>query len=142
MKPRIIKRTLSLITVLALIFTLAVQGAGAIQSADVNKYPYVYVHGLFGWGADEGIDGTLPYWGAASCSLMDELNKLHYESYAASVGPMSSNWDRVCELYAQITGTRVDYGKAHSEKFNHSRYGRTYTKPLIEGWGEPTRTAI
>ena len=114
-----------------------VQGAGAIQSADVNKYPYVYVHGLFGWGADEGIDGTLPYWGAASCSLMDELNKLHYESYAASVGPMSSNWDRVCELYAQITGTRVDYGKAHSEKFNHSRYGRTYTKPMIEGWGEP-----
>lgn len=137
MKAKIVKRTLSLITVLALIFTLAVQGAGAIQSADVNKYPYVYVHGLFGWGADEGIDDTLPYWGSASCSLMDELNKLHYESYAASVGPMSSNWDRVCELYAQITGTRVDYGKAHSEKFNHSRYGRTYTKPMIEGWGEP-----
>ena len=109
----------------------------AIGSIDINKYPYVYVHGLFGWGADEGIDDTLPYWGSASCSLMDELNKLHYESYAASVGPMSSNWDRVCELYAQITGTRVDYGKAHSEKFNHSRYGRTYTKPMIEGWGEP-----
>ena len=63
MKAKIVKRTLSLITVLALIFTLAVQGAGAIQSADVNKYPYVYVHGLFGWGADEGIDDTLPYWG-------------------------------------------------------------------------------
>ena len=75
MKAKIVKRTLSLITVLALIFTLAVQGAGAIQSADVNKYPYVYVHGLFGWGADEGIDDTLPYWGSASCSLMDELNK-------------------------------------------------------------------
>ena len=59
MKAKIVKRTLSLITVLALIFTLAVQGAGAIQSADVNKYPYVYVHGLFGWGADEGIDDTL-----------------------------------------------------------------------------------
>ena len=137
MKAKIVKRTLSLITVLALIFTLAAQGVSAIGSIDVNKYPYVYVHGLFGWGADEGIDDTLPYWGSASCSLMDELNKLHYESYAASVGPMSSNWDRVCELYAQITGTRVDYGKAHSEKFNHSRYGRTYTKPMIEGWGEP-----
>ena len=137
MKPRIIKRTLSLITVLALIFTLAAQGVSAIGSIDINKYPYVYVHGLFGWGEDEGIDDTLPYWGSAACSLMDELNKLHYESYAASVGPMSSNWDRVCELYAQITGTRVDYGKALSEKFNHSRYGRTYTKPMIEGWGEP-----
>ena len=137
MKAKIVKRTLSLITVLALIFTLAAQGVSAIGSIDINKYPYVYVHGLFGWGEDEGIDDTLPYWGSASCSLMDELNKLHYESYAASVGPMSSNWDRVCELYAQITGTRVDYGKAHSEKFNHSRYGRTYTKPMIEGWGEP-----
>ncbi len=137
MKAKIVKRTLSLIIVLALIFTLAAQGVSAIGSIDINKYPYVYVHGLFGWGADEGIDDTLPYWGSASCSLMDELNKLHYESYAASVGPMSSNWDRVCELYAQITGTRVDYGKAHSEKFNHSRYGRTYTKPMIEGWGEP-----
>ena len=96
MKPRIIKRTLSLITVLTLIFTLAVQGAGAIQSADVNKYPYVYVHGLFGWGADEGIDGTLPYWGASSCSLMDELNKLHYESYAASVEQLGQSLRALC----------------------------------------------
>ena len=137
MKAKIVKRTLSLITVLALIFTLAAQGVSAIGSIDINKYPYVYVHGLFGWGEDEGIDDTLPYWGSASCSLMDEMNKRHYESYAASVGPMSSNWDRVCELYAQITGTRVDYGAAHSEKYHHSRYGRTYSEPMIEGWGEP-----
>ena len=68
MKAKIVKRTLSLITVLALIFTLAAQGVSAIGSIDVNKYPYVYVHGLFGWGADEGIDDTLPYWGSASCS--------------------------------------------------------------------------
>ena len=34
MNAKIVKRTLSLITVLALIFTLAVQGAGAIQSAE------------------------------------------------------------------------------------------------------------
>ncbi len=137
MKEKIVKRTLSLITVLALIFTLAAQGVSAIGSVDINKYPYVYVHGLFGWGEDEGIDDTLPYWGSASCSLMDEMNKRHYESYAASVGPVSSNWDRVCELYAQITGTRVDYGAAHSAKYHHSRYGRTYSEPMIEGWGEP-----
>ena len=137
MKEKIVKRTLSLITVLALIFTLAAQGVSAIGSVDINKYPYVYVHGLFGWGEDEGIDDTLPYWGSASCSLMDEMNKRHYESYAASVGPVSSNWDRVCELYAQITGTRVDYGAAHSAKYHHSRYGRTYSELMIEGWGEP-----
>ena len=33
-------------------------------------------------------------------------------------------------------GTRVDYGKAHSEAHGHSRYGRTYKKPLCEGFGE------
>ena len=82
MKAKIVKRTLSLITDLALIFTLAAQGVSAIGAIDVNKYPYVYVHGLFGWGADEGIDDTLPYWGSASCSLMDELNKLVRESKA------------------------------------------------------------
>ena len=48
MKAKIVKRTLSLITVLALIFTLATQGVSAIGSIDINKYPYVYVHGLFG----------------------------------------------------------------------------------------------
>ena len=81
MKAKIVKRTLSLITVLALIFTLAVQGAGAIQSADVNKYPYVYVHGLFGWGADEGIDDTLPYWGSASGRRM--RHSFHSEACSA-----------------------------------------------------------
>ena len=53
-----------------------------------------------------------------------------------SVGPISSAWDRACELYAQLTGTTVDYGEAHSKEHNHARYGRTYSTPLFEGWGE------
>ena len=44
MKPRIIKRTLSLITVLALIFTLAAQGVSAIGSIDINKYQIGRAH--------------------------------------------------------------------------------------------------
>jgi len=48
---------------------------------------------------------------------------------------MSSTWDRACELYAQLTGGRVDYGVAHSRERGHERYGRTY-KPLFEGWSE------
>jgi len=35
-------------------------------------------------------------------------------AYAASVAPNGSAWDRACELYAQLSGTRVDYGKAHT----------------------------
>ena len=31
-------------------------------------------------------------------------------------------------------GTTVDYGKAHSDKFGHRRYGRSYDKPLFEGF--------
>lgn len=43
--------------------------------------------------------------------------------------------DRACELYAQLTGTRVDYGKAHSTKNVHERYGEDFTgRALIKNW--------
>ena len=100
-----------------------------------KSYPYIFVHGLFGWGEDEGIDETLPYWGATSCDLIQNIKDEGYECYDASVGPVSSNWDRACELYAQLTGTRVDYGEAHANAHNHLRYGRTYDAPLVENWG-------
>ena len=64
--------------------------------------------------------------------LVEEIEAAGYECYSASVGPLSSNWDRACELYAQLMGTTVDYGAAHAAKHNHSRYGRTYKKPLGE----------
>lgn len=101
-----------------------------------KTYPYVFVHGFLGWGEDEGIDDDIAYWGGTACDLVKELNEAGYESYAASVGPLSSNWDRACELYAQLTGTTVDYGAAHAQAHNHARYGRSYSEPLFEGWGE------
>ena len=99
-----------------------------------NKYPMIFVHGMFGWGMDEGLDKKVPYWGASTGNLMDYLQENGYECYALSVGPVSSAWDRACEMYARLTGTTVDYGKAHAEKFGHRRFGRTYDKPLFEGW--------
>ncbi len=101
-----------------------------------TMYPLIFVHGMFGWGENEGINKKLPYWGATNGSLTDYLTEEGIECYAASVGPMSSAWDQACELYAQLTGTKVDYGAAHSERFGHARYGRTYNKPLFEGWNE------
>ncbi len=101
-----------------------------------NSSPFIFVHGMFGWGDLTGINKTVPYWGASTGSLLDFLRKCDYECYAASVGPISSAWDNACELYAQLTGTRVDYGKAHSKKRNHDRYGRKYEKPLFDGFGE------
>lgn len=99
-----------------------------------NKYPIIFVHGMFGWGADEGINSKAPYWGGTTGDLVEFLHENDVESYAASVGPVSSAWDRACELYARLTGTRVDYGVAHSNKNKHRRFGRTYTEPLFEGW--------
>ena len=98
------------------------------------SYPIVFVHGMFGWGQNEGINRKAPYWGATSGSITDFLTDDGIECYAASVGPMSSAWDQACELYAQLTGSRVDYGEAHSKKHGHNRYGRTYSRPLFEGW--------
>ncbi len=100
----------------------------------IPSYPVIFVHGLFGWGADEGIDKKIPYWGATTGNLMEFLSAQGVECYAASVGPISSAWDRACELYARLTGSRVDYGKAHSAKWQHNRFGRTYDEPLFEGW--------
>lgn len=101
-----------------------------------TTYSYVFVHGLNGWGDDD--DALLPvsYWGATSCNLMQELTALGYDCCAPSVGPASSAWDRACELYAQLTGTRVDYGEAHAKEFAHERYGETYESALIPHWGE------
>lgn len=107
-----------------------------------KKYPYIFVHGFLGWGEDEGIDQDISYWGATACDLIKAIQEKGYDCYDASVGPLSSNWDRACELYAQLTGTRVDYGAAHAAEHNHSRYGRTYDKPLIEGWGEKDENGL
>ncbi len=99
-------------------------------------YPYVLVHGLGGWGEGNSINDVAQYWGGGTFDLKKVLEANGNTVYTPSVGPFSSTWDRACELYAQLTGTRVDYGEAHSKEHNHSRYGRTYTEPLVENWGE------
>lgn len=121
--------------------TLLISSTALFSSAEsgdpeyINKYPAVFVHGFNGWGGGEGLNRLVPYWGATTGDLMKYLRSEGYECYSASVGPVSSAWDRACELYAQLTGTTVDYGAAHSAKHNHKRFGRTYDAPLFEGWG-------
>ncbi len=99
-----------------------------------TKYPIILVHGMFGWGDDEGLNNYLPYWGANTCNIVKHYSCYGYDIHAASVGPASSAWDRACELYARLTGGVVDYGKAHSESAHHKRYGRYYDEKLVEQW--------
>ena len=106
-----------------------------LLSASGNHYPIVMVHGLFGWGQRDKIFSIMPYWGMTTGSLTDYLSAKGYETYAASVGPLSSAWDRACELYAQLAGTRTDYGVKHAQDFGHERYGIDYKQPLFDGWG-------
>ena len=121
-----------------LLGALSVHAYAADEKKPLNKDPFIFVHGLNGWGNDEGINGTVPYWGTTTGDLMTYLSDKGYECYACSVGPMNSTWDRACELYAALTGTTVDYGEAHAKEHNHNRYGRTYTEALVPEWGQQT----
>jgi triacylglycerol lipase len=103
-----------------------------------NNYPIVLLHGFIGWGRDElaGPYGHF-YWGGYH-DLQEQLKKAGHDTYTAVVGPFSSNWDRTCELYAQLKGVRVDYGLAHSKKHNHDRFGKDFTgNALLADWGKP-----
>lgn len=102
-----------------------------------NKgYPTIFVAGFVGWGERDGVNKLFPYWGfGRKKALLPHLRLKGYEVYAPSIGPFTGAWDRCCELWAQINGGTVDYGKVHSEKHGHPRYGRTYEKPLIPDLG-------
>ena len=100
-----------------------------------TDYTYVFVHGLSGWGEYDFYYKIFPYWGVLGGDLMAYLNARGIDAKAASVGKTESAWDRACELYAQLTGNIVDYGKEHSERCGHERYGADYRCfPLIENW--------
>lgn len=152
------KKFLSVILALTMIFSICVVPAFASENKELgwndlteNEYPFVFVHGMGGWGAYEE-NAPMPYWGGMSfnglqmsvsdTNIVDILNENGIETYEASVGPFSSAWDRACELYAQLTGTVVDYGAAHSEAHNHDRYGYSYEGKALMGENWDLETPI
>ena len=108
-----------------------------------TDYTYVFVHGLDGWGEYEFYYKLFPYWGVFGGDLMTYLRARGIDAHGASVSPTASAWDRACELYAQLTGTRVDYGKEHSERCHHARYGKDYScAPLIDSFSSEDKINI
>lgn len=100
-----------------------------------NKlHPFVFVHGMMGWGEDKKFYKFIPYWGMVTGNYPRRMREKGYEVYTPSVSPLGSAWDRACELYANLTGTRVDYGVAHSKKYGHDRFGQTFTTPMLPNW--------
>lgn len=143
-----IKKLFCLILILSVIITSSALFSNAEMGANQRtNHPYVFVPGFAGWGEyDRLLNKTYPYWGRLNGDLIKYLNAMRDENepdtprfscFAASVDPLGSAWERTCELYAQLTGTIVDYGEVHSQKYGRERYGTSFTGyPLIsiEGW--------
>lgn len=130
---------------------LALAGGGALgkliglkPKAKNLQSVTVLIHGLGGWGEDAPTNAYSHYWGGDATDLPAALRAEGCAVIAPSVGPISSTWDRACELYAKLTGTRVDYGAAHAAAHNHARFGRDYTDagPMLPGWGETATAAL
>ncbi len=107
------------------------------RSAPKTDIKYIFVHGLAGWGSYDLQNEFIPYWGLTGGDVTRYLSEKGYDSYAASVDPTGSAWDRACELYAQLYGTRVDYGAEHSARCGHDRYGEDFTgRALVDDFSE------
>ncbi|MBQ3498835.1 MAG: hypothetical protein IJA87_06885 [Clostridia bacterium] len=108
----------------------------------MSNSPFILVHGIFGWGESEGANKFFPYWGTTTGDSLKYLRQQGHEVYSASVAPLSGVWYTACELYAQLTGTTVDYGEYHSSLCGQRRFGRTYEKPVFEDWSENKKIHI
>lgn len=133
---KIFIRCLSVFLTVVMIAATAAVSYAVDSTEPQGEGVFVFVHGMLGWGSYDEETETNPYWGMTTgTDLIEELNKLGYTCVNASVGGLSSAWDRACELYAQLVGGTVDYGEVHSSLHKHSRYGCTYETPLMENFG-------
>ena len=102
--------------------------------AGKTQHPFVFVHGMMGWGEDKKFYKGLPYWGMVTGNYPRRMREKGYEVYTPTVSPLGSAWDRACELYANLTGGTVDYGAAHAKKYGHNRFGETFPEAMLPDW--------
>ena len=101
------------------LITVALLGISDAACA-ANNYPIVLVHGFLGFGPEQFTRTGFKYWGG-----FDDIaghmrtHQGRHDVLVASVGSISSNWDRTAELYYQIKGGCVDYGATHTTHFQH-----------------------
>ncbi|MCL2445784.1 MAG: hypothetical protein FWD06_03330 [Oscillospiraceae bacterium] len=127
--------TLAAALLLALFALPACNGGTTTPRGEPTPHPWVFVHGLNGFGEDSGI--PVAYWGGTAGDLLAELRTEGFTIHAPTVSPSGSARDRAAELFAQLTGTQVDYGYAHAYRHGIDRFGVAYYPPMVPGWGEP-----
>ncbi|MDD5886632.1 MAG: hypothetical protein PUC71_03825 [Oscillospiraceae bacterium] len=102
--------------------------AAVAASKTAEKRPMILVGGPSSYAPDSKLAEKNGHM--MGCSYYRDYAKILREkgipAYESTQAPYRSNWDQACELFANIKGGRVDYGKAHSEKYGHSRFGRTF----------------
>ena len=99
MKNKFFKKLISLVLCLCIMAfcTIVVFAKGEKKSV----YPFIYVHGMCGWGDGAPQEENRPYWGTQpENNVMTYLRTQGYTVYNPTVGGYSSAWDRACELYA------------------------------------------
>ena len=107
-----------------------------------NRLPIVFVHGLLGWG-QRHLSG-FPYFGLARLGVaLGRLAEFDFglgaRALFPSVGPVSSDHDRACELFYQLKGGDVHYGEAHAREHGHLPVVQNWSKgkrPLYPAWDE------
>ena len=129
------RRFLCLLLTLVLALSLCAIPAAAADARTRSDDPVVFVHGPVRLGSARQNFQHHALLGHDHRQPAGLSGHAGHETYAASVGPLSSAWDRACELYAQLVGARTDYGVKHAQDFGHERYGIDYETPLFEGWG-------
>lgn len=136
-------KMIALVLALCVLFGASTAWFQADSSGWKTNYTYVFVHGLSGWGSYDSTYKLMPYWGMFGGDLMKNLNDKGFHAVCASVSPRGSAWDRACELYAELAGTRVDYGKAHSERCGHDRFGEDYTgRALVKSFSDRDKISL
>jgi triacylglycerol lipase len=112
---------------------LALSALGAcLPAAGANNHPVILVHGFLGFGPDTFERSGFNYWGGyGDIATHLQVYRGPRTVFAAAVGPVSSNWDRAADLYAQIKGGCVDYGAAHVRR--HGLPGQQQ-KPAGKCW--------
>jgi triacylglycerol esterase/lipase EstA (alpha/beta hydrolase family) len=71
------------------------------QNLPENKdNPIILVPGFSGWGTP--LFGSINYWGGIE-NIPKLLMDKGYSVIVTPIAPLSSNWERACELYRQLT---------------------------------------
>ncbi len=56
--------------------------------------------------------------------------------------PIGSLHDRACQIFHELYGGTIDYGKEHSDYHKHERFGRSFAKGKLQNWNSSNPIVI